>query len=575
MAAQAPTPSSEIIHTVSAFTDALDSLPPALTRSLSDLKELDAVLNSSLQSITSKLKRLHDMMHSPEPGSKATTGDGEVNEGGDDDSSPKYTPLDRLKLLREVAEDARVFRLGGEDKIRVATNTCETISTHNSHLSTLSTLLLGFLPPHLLPHLPAPSAPHGYPQSNTSLRGRYDYSAARHPGQGSTSRLSGALGMVREHYDLTRSAAGGRGAGAAGGGAGGPKKRAAQIDYSIYGDDYAGGSRAGGGREGAYGAAGAGGGGANKDPTQRHPNQYTKKRLAAQHHQQGLYGGASPVLGGGGGAVSAAATNAAAGVYQGHQYQYPSSAVEGGKGGRRAGEGGYAVDAGAQGAGFSAAMAAPTALGNGGSRPGSSAAGQAPQAGAYYAPAGAAGVDEYGMSVAVGGGRGGAKRKPEEMAGGNKRRKKGAADSPDPAARTLPLGSTAASRAPRRQNSNSTARGEEPLSPLPASAYAPSAVAGAVPVPGYSAAAAYGTGIGAAGVEEEYGEAVEGDDEQDKTLYCFCQRVSFGEMIACDAPDCEHEWFHLPCVGLKSIPDGRWFCDECKRTLKAGKKGRR
>ncbi|KWU45518.1 hypothetical protein RHOSPDRAFT_6462, partial [Rhodotorula sp. JG-1b] len=50
----------------------------------------------------------------------------------------------------------------------------------------------------------------------------------------------------------------------------------------------------------------------------------------------------------------------------------------------------------------------------------------------------------------------------------------------------------------------------------------------------------------------------------DKTLYCFCQRVSFGEMIACDAPDCEHEWFHLPCVGLKSIPDGRWFCDECR-----------
>lgn len=22
--------------------------------------------------------------------------------------------------------------------------------------------------------------------------------------------------------------------------------------------------------------------------------------------------------------------------------------------------------------------------------------------------------------------------------------------------------------------------------------------------------------------------------------------------------------FHLPCVGLKSIPDGRWFCDECR-----------
>lgn len=96
--------------------------------------------------------------------------------------------------------------------------------------------------------------------------------------------------------------------------------------------------------------------------------------------------------------------------------------------------------------------------------------------------------------------------------------------------------------------------------------------------------------------EEEYDPALEGaDDDGDKTLYCFCQRVSFGEMIACDAPDCEHEWvrsflsscrarsrrltpvtpekFHLPCVGLKSIPDGRWFCDECRvsRTLVGGR----
>ena len=42
-------------------------------------------------------------------------------------------------------------------------------------------------------------------------------------------------------------------------------------------------------------------------------------------------------------------------------------------------------------------------------------------------------------------------------------------------------------------------------------------------------------------LEDEF-EPLEGDDDADKTLYCFCQRVSFGEMIACDAPDCEHEW---------------------------------
>lgn len=49
--------------------------------------------------------------------------------------------------------------------------------------------------------------------------------------------------------------------------------------------------------------------------------------------------------------------------------------------------------------------------------------------------------------------------------------------------------------------------------------------------------------VAGAGGEEEFDPALEGgDDDGDKTLYCFCQRVSFGEMIACDAPDCEHEW---------------------------------
>ena len=37
-------------------------------------------------------------------------------------------------------------------------------------------------------------------------------------------------------------------------------------------------------------------------------------------------------------------------------------------------------------------------------------------------------------------------------------------------------------------------------------------------------------------------------------LYCYCQQVSFGEMIACDADDCEREWFHLECAGLRVAP---------------------
>src|SRR5262245_22238919 len=33
--------------------------------------------------------------------------------------------------------------------------------------------------------------------------------------------------------------------------------------------------------------------------------------------------------------------------------------------------------------------------------------------------------------------------------------------------------------------------------------------------------------------------------DEDSTVYCFCQQVSFGEMVACDNEACEREWFHL------------------------------
>ena len=53
--------------------------------------------------------------------------------------------------------------------------------------------------------------------------------------------------------------------------------------------------------------------------------------------------------------------------------------------------------------------------------------------------------------------------------------------------------------------------------------------------------------------------------------YCTCQQVSFGEMIACDNRDCPIEWFHFPCVDLKSKPKGKWYCPECYNTNKKWK----
>lgn len=74
--------------------------------------------------------------------------------------------------------------------------------------------------------------------------------------------------------------------------------------------------------------------------------------------------------------------------------------------------------------------------------------------------------------------------------------------------------------------------------------------------------------------------------------YCLCKDVSFGMMINCENPDvsclglhisyliltalqCEGEWFHLECIGLKEPPSRRakWFCPECRVKLKKAPDG--
>ncbi|KAI0384916.1 hypothetical protein F5Y04DRAFT_248059 [Hypomontagnella monticulosa] len=66
----------------------------------------------------------------------------------------------------------------------------------------------------------------------------------------------------------------------------------------------------------------------------------------------------------------------------------------------------------------------------------------------------------------------------------------------------------------------------------------------------------------------------DGDVDADEPLYCYCNGVSYGEMVACDADDCEREWFHLDCVGLRAAPPSnmKWYCDNCKDRMKSGKK---
>ncbi|TKY84822.1 hypothetical protein EX895_005902 [Sporisorium graminicola] len=45
--------------------------------------------------------------------------------------------------------------------------------------------------------------------------------------------------------------------------------------------------------------------------------------------------------------------------------------------------------------------------------------------------------------------------------------------------------------------------------------------------------------------------------------YCYCDQISFDEMVACDNEDCTIEWFHYACVGLTRQPKNEWFCRFC------------
>jgi len=106
---------------LSEYTHTLDSLPIDLSRNFADLRELDAVLSSSIQSITAKIYNLISMIE-----------------------EDKATNEDRLWLLSDIAEEAQRLKLGGEDKIRVACQGADNLKAHAGHLRALTEHIPGF-----------------------------------------------------------------------------------------------------------------------------------------------------------------------------------------------------------------------------------------------------------------------------------------------------------------------------------------------------------------------------------------------------------------------------------------------
>ena len=59
--------------------------------------------------------------------------------------------------------------------------------------------------------------------------------------------------------------------------------------------------------------------------------------------------------------------------------------------------------------------------------------------------------------------------------------------------------------------------------------------------------------------------------EDDDGSWCYCKERKGGQMVVCDNKSCTTKWFHLECVGLSTVPSGKWHCTTCqlKRKRKA------
>ncbi|KAG6877609.1 hypothetical protein C0993_005735 [Termitomyces sp. T159_Od127] len=137
---------------LSEYTHTLDTLPLELSRNFADLRELDAVLSSSMASLTTKINKLTRMI--------------EEN---------KEDKQDRLWLLADIAEEAARLKLGGDDKIRVACQAADNLKYNISHLRNLAEHIPNFDPSTLdrkttYPHVSARSFMPVLPPENTRRR---------------------------------------------------------------------------------------------------------------------------------------------------------------------------------------------------------------------------------------------------------------------------------------------------------------------------------------------------------------------------------------------------------------------
>ncbi|KJY00533.1 hypothetical protein TI39_contig323g00019 [Zymoseptoria brevis] len=72
--------------------------------------------------------------------------------------------------------------------------------------------------------------------------------------------------------------------------------------------------------------------------------------------------------------------------------------------------------------------------------------------------------------------------------------------------------------------------------------------------------------VGDPGLIDDDEDSEHDPDDPDEPKYCYCNRGSYGEMVACDNDVCPREWFHLACTELREAPseEDKWYCRDCR-----------
>ena len=88
--------------------------------------------------------------------------------------------------------------------------------------------------------------------------------------------------------------------------------------------------------------------------------------------------------------------------------------------------------------------------------------------------------------------------------------------------------------------------------------------------PSGSGVSSTGNDTSSAGDDTTQGLSGSGVSSTDDTssagqTFCYCHGPEEGDMITCDNPDCNIEWFHITCLQMKRFPKGKgkWFCPDC------------